>query len=781
MCHFKDRSQQLIVSIIMDDAISTKRTCQGRMRPQSQSALVGIIIFGILVGAGVTFRHFFVRLESKELSHAANEFAVEKGRWFADNLDSAVLPLYHLSLFAVEIDDFKGLPQQIGAHGSPGSRPLRNDTAFVSRDVRGVCDDQNLVNRFEGIVSRIESRTGLGTMHRISLAPQGVLCLRHVSNAALGEACSRSTNVLGIDALYDPKFANITRRVLQSGTLSVAGPTTLLSCPTCGTYFIARYPIEYEEHQIIISGESLPRWGFAVGLVSWDDILRRFKSRVSDSGVFDFQLKTKDGVVLRQSKRFRTHSSQVVHTFDTVNGEWQIIVQYESTHVFGIIILLIVIVGAIMIVTLVLVVLGQRQRQMEYQALAATRQVEIEQRMTAYIAHELRNPLSSVISALSLFPTNLGKEVGALHDGMKLCCSFMQTILNNLLDSRQLAEGKMDLKSQPVSISEVLRKVQVMFTPHVHTGVQLLVETANTDDCDYCLGDSHRIQQILNNVVSNATKYTHHGSIELVGGWNKGKLRLECRDTGPGIPQEEIQRIFERFVTRGGAPGSGLGLLISKQLSELMGGEIWFESDPTVKPGTTCVIELALVQCNPPTGKNNQEPDVPEEEDTPIQDSLQILVVDDLKLNRRWLRRRLEKKISPNSLVEEACCGEEALKLCGSNDYDIIIMDHYMDEGGGILTGVDTIIALRRQNVKACIVGCSGNDLETSFLLAGADLVWRKPLPSDSSIIRQLRPFLPRETTSTENKESELCSETSAFDDIEMAVVAVPAHGKPNE
>ncbi len=74
-------------------------------------------------------------------------------------------------------------------------------------------------------------------------------------------------------------------------------------------------------------------------------------------------------------------------------------------------------------------------------------------------------------------------------------------------------------------------------------------------------------------------------------------VQLECIDTGPGIPKGEQAKLFERFVQRGGAPGTGLGLYIAKEIVNMMGGSICFESDPTVKPGTTCRILLPLELC----------------------------------------------------------------------------------------------------------------------------------------------------------------------------------------
>jgi CheY-like chemotaxis protein len=84
--------------------------------------------------------------------------------------------------------------------------------------------------------------------------------------------------------------------------------------------------------------------------------------------------------------------------------------------------------------------------------------------------------------------------------------------------------------------------------------------------------------------------------------------------------------------------------------------------------------------------------------------------------------------------------GEESISVCeNGNTFDVIIMDQYMHEAGGVMVGTDAIIALRRMNVRAFIIGCSGNDLDDRFYSAGANLIWKKPLPSNNEIIKQLR------------------------------------------
>jgi len=361
--------------------------------------------------------------------------------------------------------------------------------------------------------------------------------------------------------------------------------------------------------------------------------------------------------------------------------------------------------------------------------------------MTAYFAHELRNPLHAIDSALNSMPNGLQEEAQSLVDSMQMCTAFMSSIMNNLLDVRKMEEGKMVLSSSPLSLTSILDSVGKMLGPSVRPGVQFITECVVGSN-DWVLGDSHRIQQIMTNVVTNAIKYTIKGYVKLSISWEGKCVKFVCEDTGPGIPKKEQQKLFERFVQRGGAPGTGLGLAIAKHLVDLTKGTIGFISDPTVKAGTSCVVSMPLRSCNPPEIVNMAS-------EVRIDETLRFLLIDDIAMNRTMLKRRLLKGIAPNSSIREAATGEEALKLCSKESFDVIIVDQYMEEAGGVMVGTDVVFAMRRMRIDSIIIGCSGNDIDDLFREAGADWVWGKPMPSNKSIIRQLRSAFMRKAPVT--------------------------------
>jgi PAS domain S-box-containing protein len=373
-------------------------------------------------------------------------------------------------------------------------------------------------------------------------------------------------------------------------------------------------------------------------------------------------------------------------------------------------------------------------RKMQYLQATQEAKVETERNMTAYFAHELRNPLSAIDSALTAMPDDLPSSVTSLVTGMRLCCRFMSTIMNNLLDVRKMEEGKMTLYAVPMSLEALIGSVHTMLLHSVKSGVEF-IKSVDTGGRDWVLGDQHRIQQVLTNVVANSIKYTTSGSIEMKLSWEEGFVCFECIDTGPGIPKSEQERLFQRFVQRGGAPGTGLGLAIAKQLVDLHQGSIRFDSDPAVRAGTTCVVRLPLSLCDAPEVKE-------EESFSPIDQPLKFLIIDDIKMNRVMLTRRLKKGIATNCVIVEACTGEEALEICARDRFDVIIVDQYMEDAGGVMLGTDAVYAMRRMHVDSIIIGCSGNDLDREFREAGANWVWKKPMPSNAEIIAHLRQVL---------------------------------------
>lgn len=148
-----------------------------------------------------------------------------------------------------------------------------------------------------------------------------------------------------------------------------------------------------------------------------------------------------------------------------------------------------------------------------------------------------------------------------------------------------------------------------------------------------------------------------------------------------------------------------------------MNGSICFESDPTVKPGTNCIVLIPLVAT---TDTLSTETESLEQDVGPIEDEFSLLIIDDIKMNRAMFRKRIQKSIAPKCIISEAATGEQALEMCKKETYDVIIVDHYMESAGGVLVGTDVISTMRRSGLESFIIGCSGNDMMEAFISSGA-------------------------------------------------------------
>lgn len=365
--------------------------------------------------------------------------------------------------------------------------------------------------------------------------------------------------------------------------------------------------------------------------------------------------------------------------------------------------------------------------------------LEAELKLTAYFAHELRNPLSALDSALNSVSDARPQEMKMLVAEMQSCIKIMSSIMNNLMDVRKLEEGKVVLLAAPLSLQCLLSKVHKTLLPSVKPGVLFQVE-CSTKARDWVLGDATRLQQILTNIAANAIKYTVTGTVTLKVAWENDMVTFVCIDTGPNTccngPLSSSQQAPCLLAYRCGAPSTGLEMVVAKHLVELMGGTLVFRGHAAADGNnvleSSCVVQLPLQTCDPMHHK------FPTEHCPLLETPLRFLIVDDIKLNRQMLKRRLQNSIYSGCEVAEACTGEEALLLCGMQDFDVIIVDQYMEEAGGVMVGTDAIFALRRMGVDAIIIGCSGNDLDEEFVDAGVDIVWQKPIPSNEEIKVQI-------------------------------------------
>jgi two-component system CheB/CheR fusion protein len=258
-------------------------------------------------------------------------------------------------------------------------------------------------------------------------------------------------------------------------------------------------------------------------------------------------------------------------------------------------------------------------------------------------------------------------------------------------------------------------------------------------------GDEGRLRQILANLVSNAVKFTNHGRVEVAlapageahGPAAPGRVRLLCsvRDTGIGIPPENLCTIFDAFSratrsTHAQFGGTGLGLSIAKQLVELMGGRIWAESEPNSGSLFRFTADLAL------TDETRGTLSAPAGSPQPPVEScgaLRVLVAEDNRFNQLFVRDVLERL---GHEVAVASDGEEALQILSRGRFDVVLMDVQMPK----MDGDEATRRIRAGRVEGCardvpVVALTAHAIQGDrerFLAAGMDDYLSKPFDPES-------------------------------------------------
>jgi signal transduction histidine kinase/DNA-binding response OmpR family regulator len=304
-------------------------------------------------------------------------------------------------------------------------------------------------------------------------------------------------------------------------------------------------------------------------------------------------------------------------------------------------------------------------------------------RFLANISHEIRTPLNAVLGFAQVGRRNSQDPEARNRFGHILASGqHLLSILNEILDLSKLDAGKLYLNSSPfelrVTVNEALDFVRESAATK---GLNLDVEY-DPELPDWVSGDSLRLRQILTNLLHNAVKFTREGGVRVVVQPVDGRISFSVIDTGVGIDSTQISRLFNAFEQADGTTtrrfgGAGLGLAISRNLAELMGGTITAEGVPG--KGSTFILSLPLTETRQP----EHHPGTESRTTGARLAGLSVLAVEDDVLNRTVLREMLENEGAALVLAENGRQALDSLVKSGPVPFDIVIMDVQMPEMDG--------------------------------------------------------------------------------------------------
>ncbi|MGE4289128.1 MAG: ATP-binding protein [Salinivirgaceae bacterium] len=374
----------------------------------------------------------------------------------------------------------------------------------------------------------------------------------------------------------------------------------------------------------------------------------------------------------------------------------------------------------------------ERQNYQEELIKAKEKAEESDKLKSAFLAnmsHEIRTPMNGIIGFSELIvQDDISPEKRKSYANIVIeSGKQLLTIVDDILDISKIEVGQITLFKHPVVVNDMITELFSFYAPRAHSNNLSIFPYKNlSDEESLIFTDKQRVVQVLNNLISNAFKFTHQGQISF-GYEKKGEmLEFFVKDTGTGIPEHMHQAIFERFrqvedaVSQNNTKGTGLGLAISQKLVELLGGTIYIESEEN--KGTTFYFTIPYVK---PSGEDlkNHLPAAETTTDPVITHT--FLIAEDEEVNYLFLYELLSK---PNVMIVHAKSGIEAVEWCKKElPIDLVFMDIKMPGMDGI-TATQKIKKMR-PNLPVIIQSAYAMDVDKERAIeAGCSAFVTKPI-----------------------------------------------------
>lgn len=343
---------------------------------------------------------------------------------------------------------------------------------------------------------------------------------------------------------------------------------------------------------------------------------------------------------------------------------------------------------------------------------------ELKSRFIAGMSHEFRTPLAAVIGYANLLLESRDEKVIHHSRGVLRSAQHLLSIIDNILEQARMDAGELVVQAVPTDLSELMIDLQAIFLPIAERKGLDFSFKHNHAFPDFVAVDAVRLRQVCINLVGNATKFTDNGFVHVLFEWHKDILGFSVSDSGPGISKEAIDNLFVPFQrAQESKQGAGLGLAITKQLIERMGGELTVDS--TVGKGSCFSFKLPVPTVNVP----KTEP-ILKQESVEKNESLKIVLAEDEDFIAEFMNIYLA---NAGHEVIRARDGYEAVSAVKTHQPDVVLVDMHMPK----LDGYEAAAQMRESGCDKPIIVLSASSSSKDrqrALAAGCNLYLVKPV-----------------------------------------------------